>query len=70
MKAVGGEQIMSYPIKVQALCERCKYHFDNWCLKRECSLCPKNDGEICLCLTVKKDEPCNMYEEAGESGNE
>ena len=66
---------MSYPIKVQELCEKCKYGFNNQCSVPGCRGCPQYDskagyGKSCLCLTVKKGEPCNMYEEAEGSGDE
>ena len=51
------------PIKTDALCEKCKYAFGDYCIGGGCIECPmKINGESrCKCLTIKKGQACPYF---------
>lgn len=50
------------PIKTDALCEKCKYSFQPWCIRNGCFTCPQHSTSIhCKCLTIKKGEDCPYF---------
>lgn len=65
-------QVKAIPIKSITLCEKCFYHWEEHCLKRQktsCQDCPLDhpNETVCKCSKIYNGEPCRYFKRK-ESG--
>lgn len=55
------------PVKTKDLCARCEYAYERCTNCKSCDDCDHIDkNDVCLCLTVRKNTPCQYFKEAND----